>query len=53
MRRWYVDKRGHGLGLVEAFVDVIPSCEGGGPRYMITTTSNVVEHETIRHCCVG
>ena len=23
MRRWYVEKRGHGLGLVETFVDVM------------------------------
>ena len=33
--------------LVETFVDVVPSCEGGGPLYTITTTSNLVEHETI------
>ena len=37
----------HEKGLVETFVDVVPSCEGGGPRYQITTTSNLVEHETI------
>ncbi len=37
----------HHKGLVETFVDVIPSCDGGGPRYSITTTSNVVEHQTI------
>jgi len=37
----------HEKGLVETFVDVIPDCEGGGPRYEITTTSNLVEHETI------
>lgn len=34
-------------GLVETFIDVVPSCEGGGPLYTITTTSNVVEHVTI------
>lgn len=34
-------------GLVETFVDVVPSCEGGGPLYTITTTSNLVEHETV------
>jgi hypothetical protein len=32
--------------LVETFVDVVPSCEGGGPRYTITTTSNAIEHTT-------
>jgi hypothetical protein len=34
-------------GVVETFVDVVPSCEGGGPLYTITTTSNLIEHETI------
>ena len=33
--------------LVETFVDVVPSCEGGGPLYTITTTSNFIEHTTI------
>ena len=33
-------------GLVETFVDVLPSCEGG-PLYTVTTTSNLVEHETV------
>ena len=33
-------------GLVETFVDVLPTCEGG-PLYTITTTSNQVEHETV------
>lgn len=33
--------------LVENFVDVVPTCAGGGPLYDITTTSNLVEHETI------
>ncbi len=37
----------HAKGLVETFVDVVPTCEGGGPLYTITTTSNLVEHETI------
>jgi hypothetical protein len=37
----------HEKGLVETFVDVVPSCEGGGPLYTITTTSNLVVHETI------
>jgi hypothetical protein len=37
----------HEKGLVETFVDVVPSCEGGGPLYTITTTSNLVEHETV------
>jgi hypothetical protein len=36
----------HEKGLVETFVDVVPSCEGGGPLYTITTTSNLVEHLT-------
>lgn len=33
-------------GVVETFVDVVPTCEGGGPLYEITTTANVIEHET-------
>lgn len=33
-------------GLVETFVDVVPTCEEGGPLYTITTTSNLVEHTT-------
>jgi hypothetical protein len=32
--------------LVETFIDVVPSCEGG-PPYTVTTTSNLVEHETV------
>jgi len=36
----------HAKGLVETFVDVVPSCEGGGPLYTITTTANAVEHVT-------
>ena len=37
----------HQKNLVETFVDVVPTCEGGGPLYTITTTSNLVMHETI------
>jgi hypothetical protein len=38
----------HEKGLVETFVDVIPTCEEEeGPLYTITTTSNLVMHETI------
>jgi hypothetical protein len=37
----------HEKGLVETFVDVIPTCEEDGPLYTITTTSNFVMHETI------
>jgi hypothetical protein len=33
-------------GVVETFVDVLPTCEAGGPDYTITTTSNLVEHTT-------
>ena len=33
-------------GLVETFIDVVPTCEGGGPLYTITTTSNFIEHTT-------
>ncbi len=33
-------------GVVETFVDVVPTCEGGGPLYVITTTTNRIEHET-------
>jgi hypothetical protein len=36
----------HQKNLVETFVDVAPTCEGGGPLYTITTTSNLVEHTT-------
>jgi hypothetical protein len=34
-------------GLVETFVDVLPSCDEDGPLYTITTTSNLVMKETI------
>jgi hypothetical protein len=37
----------HEKGIVETFVDVIPTCEEGGPLYTVTTTSNLVMHETI------
>jgi hypothetical protein len=37
----------HEKGLVETFVDTIPTCEEGGPLYTITITSNLVMHETI------
>ena len=37
----------HEKGLVETFVDVLPNCEGDGPLYDITTTSNLVFHETV------
>jgi hypothetical protein len=37
----------HENGLVETFVDVIPSCDEDGAPYTITTTSNLVEHETV------
>jgi hypothetical protein len=33
--------------LVETFVDVISGCEGGGPLYTVTTTTNLVSHETV------
>ncbi|MGH8927996.1 MAG: hypothetical protein ACRDWH_06565 [Acidimicrobiia bacterium] len=33
--------------LVETFVDVVPSCQVDGALYNITTTSNLVEHETV------
>ncbi len=36
----------HVHGLVETFTDVVPSCEAGGPKYLITTTSNAVRHVT-------
>ena len=32
--------------VVETFVDVVPTCQGGGPLYTITTTTNQVEHTT-------
>lgn len=35
----------HEKGLVETFVDVVPTCEEDGALYTITTTSNLVMHE--------
>jgi hypothetical protein len=37
----------HEKGLVETFVDVVPTCEEDGALYTITTTGNLVMHETI------
>jgi hypothetical protein len=38
----------HEHGLVETFVDVVPTCDDSAPAlYTITTTSNLVEHETV------
>ncbi|MGH3479201.1 MAG: hypothetical protein ACRDQD_20495 [Nocardioidaceae bacterium] len=37
----------HEKGLVETFVDVLTTCEPGAPLYRITTTSNLVEKETV------
>jgi hypothetical protein len=36
----------HETGVVETFEDVVPSCEVGGPVYVVTTTSNRVFHTT-------
>ena len=33
-------------GVTETFIDVAPTCEGGGPLYEITLTYNLVEHVT-------
>jgi hypothetical protein len=33
--------------LVETFVDEVPTCQGGGPLFTVTTTTNLVEHVTI------
>src|SRR4051812_33601308 len=33
--------------VVETFVDVVPTCDSSGAEYTITTTSNLVEHETV------
>jgi hypothetical protein len=41
-----VTETNHAKNLVETFVDVVPTCEEGGPLYTITTTSNAVEHTT-------
>ena len=38
----------HEHGLVETFVDVIPTCDDSATDlYTITATSNIVEHETV------
>jgi hypothetical protein len=37
----------HAKGLVESFVDVVPSCDQDATLYNITTTSNLVEHRTL------
>ena len=37
----------HEKNLVENFVDVLPTCEGGGPRYDVTITTNLVSKETV------
>ena len=36
----------HLHGVTETFIDVAPTCEGGGPLYEITLTYNLVEHVT-------
>jgi hypothetical protein len=33
-------------GVTETFIDVAPTCEGGGPLYEITLTYNSIEHVT-------
>lgn len=33
--------------VVATFVEAVPTCEGGGPLYEITTTSNDIEHTTV------
>ena len=37
----------HEKDFVETFVDVLPSCDGSGALYTVTTTSNLVFHETV------
>jgi hypothetical protein len=37
----------HAKHLVETFSDVVPTCDASGAVYEITTTSNLVEHETV------
>ncbi len=37
----------HEKGLVETFLDVLPTCDNSGAAYEITTTSNFVFHETL------
>ena len=33
--------------VVDTFVDVAPTCDGSGAEYTITSTSNLIEHETV------
>jgi hypothetical protein len=33
--------------VTETFIDVVPTCQGGGPEYEITITYNEVEHSTV------
>jgi hypothetical protein len=33
--------------LVETFVDVLPSCDPDSPLMVVTTRSNLIEHETV------
>ena len=37
----------HEKNLVETFIDTIPSCDEDAPLYTVTTTSNLVAHETV------
>ncbi len=37
----------HEKNFVETFDDFVPSCEGGGPLYHVTVTSNLHEKETV------
>lgn len=37
----------HEHGVIETFVDVLPTCEADPAKYRITTTSNRVEHVTL------
>jgi hypothetical protein len=32
--------------VVETFLDTVPTCEGGGPLYVVTTSTNFIEHST-------
>jgi hypothetical protein len=44
-----VTETNHAKGLVETFVDFVPvtPCAEDGPLYTITTTTNLIEHETV------
>jgi hypothetical protein len=37
----------HEKGLVETFLDTVPTCDPGGELYIVTTRSNLIEHETV------